>query len=105
MSVQQVVSLKDLKEITSNGYTLVDFYATWCGPCKMLSPIIDELSNTMSDIQFVKIDVDQASDAAQAFSIRSIPTVYLFKDGKTLSFFNGYLPKEQVIDFINKQKR
>jgi thioredoxin 1 len=71
----------------------------------MLSPIIDELSNTMSDIQFVKIDVDQASDAAQAFSIRSIPTVYLFKDGKTLSFFNGYLPKEQVIDFINKQKR
>jgi thioredoxin 1 len=71
----------------------------------MLSPIVDELSNTMKDIRFIKIDVDQANDAAQAFNIRSIPTVYLFKDGKPLNFFNGYLPKEQVIDFINKQKR
>jgi thioredoxin 1 len=71
----------------------------------MLAPIIEEISENINDIKFVKIDVDQASDAAQAFHIQSIPTVYLFKDGKPLNFFNGYLPKERIIDFINKQKR
>jgi len=70
----------------------------------MLSPIIDNVAEEIKDVNFVKINVDEQSDLAAEFNVQSIPTVYLFKNGQPISKFLGFIPKEQVIDFINKNK-
>ena len=67
--------------LVKSGVTLVDFFATWCGPCQMLGPVLDELSDNV-DYKIVKVDVDQASDLAAQFRVRSVPTMVIFKDGK-----------------------
>ena len=86
------------------GITVVDFFATWCGPCKMLSPLLEQLSNEMPEVNFVKVDVDDNGELAQRFGIMSIPSVFLFKDGQEVSHFVGYQPAEAVKDFINRAK-
>ncbi len=68
--------------VASKKLVLVDFWATWCGPCKMIAPILDEISVERSDVKIVKIDVDENQALAQKFGIRSIPTLYLMKNGK-----------------------
>ena len=80
---------------------LVDFYATWCGPCKMMSPIIDSLANERA-FKVVKIDVDKNIEIAQEYSVMSIPTLILFKNGKLIDKKNGFMPKELLLEWINK---
>jgi thioredoxin 1 len=79
---------------------LVDFWASWCGPCKMLSPIIDELSEEITDIKFCKVNTDEADTLALKYKVMSIPTLLLFKDGKVSATSIGAKPKSEVIDFI-----
>ena len=78
---------------------LIDFYADWCGPCKMLGPVIEELSNEYTDIKFAKVNVDDNMDLAEKFSIMSIPQVYMFKDGEVIGKFSGYRDKGGVKAF------
>ena len=85
--------------IKDNKKVLVDFFANWCGPCKMLSPILEEISNE-EDIVVVKVDVDEFSDIASRFDVFSIPTLVLFKEGKQVDKKVGYLPKDALLDFI-----
>lgn len=80
----------------------VDFYADWCGPCKMTSPIIDELSEEMKDMIFTKVNVDENQDLATTYSIFSIPTFMIFKNGKAVHQFVGAMGKEKFIDEIKK---
>jgi len=81
---------------------LVDFYANWCGPCMMLSPILEEIAEEKKDtIKVVKVNVDKEVELANQFSINSIPAVFLIKDGKVVSNFLGYRSKKDVINFIN----
>lgn len=80
---------------------LVDFYATWCGPCKMMSPIIDSLANERA-FKVVKIDVDKNIEIAQEYSVMSIPTLILFKNGKLIDKKNGFMPKELLLEWIDK---
>jgi len=81
--------------INSNGVVLVDFSAEWCGPCKMLAPIIDELSNEMEGKNKVfKIDVDQSGDIAQKYNVMNVPTVMIFKNGEVVEKVVGFQPKE-----------
>ena len=81
--------------INSNGVVLVDFSAEWCGPCKMLAPIIDELSNEMEGKGKVfKIDVDQSGDIAQKYNVMNVPTVMIFKNGEVVEKVVGFQPKE-----------
>lgn len=85
--------------IKDNKKVLVDFFANWCGPCKMLSPILEEIANE-EDIVIVKVDVDEFSDIASRFDVFSIPTLVLFKEGKQADKKVGYLPKDALLDFI-----
>jgi thioredoxin 1 len=81
--------------LNSNQVVLVDFSAEWCGPCKMLAPIIDELSNEVQgNAKVFKVDVDQSRDVAQKYNIMNVPTVIIFKNGEVVDKSIGFQPKE-----------
>lgn len=79
---------------------LIDFWATWCGPCRMLAPIIEEIANERADIKVGKVDVDDEGELATKFGVSSIPTVVLMKDGKEIGRSVGYRPKEQLLEML-----
>ncbi|MRY42756.1 thioredoxin [Parabacteroides distasonis] len=80
-----------------SGVTVVDFFATWCGPCKMIAPILEELSEEMKEkVNFIKVDVDKSGDLADEYHISSIPTVAIFKNNENVNQFVGFLPKEEI---------
>lgn len=84
---------------------LVDFFATWCGPCRMVAPILNQIETEMADdVKIVKIDVDNNQGIAAQYGVMSIPTMVLFKDGKEAAKNVGAMPKEGIIDFINDNK-
>jgi len=86
------------------GTVFVDFYADWCGPCKVTSPLIDEISEEKKDMKFVKVDVDQNSNLASQYSVFSIPTFIIFKDGKVVNQFVGAMGKEAFLEEIKKSQ-
>ena len=79
---------------------LVDFYADWCGPCRMLAPVIDEISAERSDIKVCKINVDNDSELAAAYGVMSIPSLFVFKNGEVSNHALGALPKNQILDLL-----
>lgn len=81
---------------------LIDFWAVWCGPCQMMSPIVDEVAEEVEDVKFCKVNVDDEPQLAAMFGIQSIPTLALIKDGKTVDISIGLLTKDELINFINK---
>lgn len=82
---------------------VVDFWAAWCGPCKMLSPVIDELSNEYGDkVKFFKLNVDENPVTSMQFNVASIPTVMLFKNGKLVETLVGFRPKQAFKSVIDK---
>lgn len=83
-----------------NGTTLVDFYADWCGPCKMVSPIVDEIANERTDINVFKVNVDNEGALAIKYGIVSIPTLIVFKNGKEHARLIGYRPKEDILAML-----
>jgi len=88
----------NFNEITKNK-VLVDFYATWCGPCKMLSPVLEQVAEEV-DIDIVKVDVDANSDLAKEYGVMSIPCLILFEDGKEIKRNLGFIPKDKIKEFI-----
>ena len=83
---------------------VVDFYATWCGPCKKLSPTLDEVSEEFAgQVNIVKVDVDESEDLALNYGIRSVPTVLFFKNGQQVDKFVGALPKSEIVTKIQAQ--
>ena len=97
-----------IKEIKNNDFAavknaavaVVDFNATWCGPCRMLAPVIEELSGEMAGTEFFACDVDENGDLAAEFGIMSIPAVGVFKNGELVKMNVGFKPKEQMKAFI-----
>lgn len=90
------------KILQSKGVVFVDFFATWCGPCKMTGPIIDQLAEEFKNITFYKVDVDENGDLASTYSIFSIPTFIIFKDGQVVAQFSGAMGKEGFVSEIKK---
>lgn len=88
--------------IDSTTLVLIDFYADWCGPCKMLAPILKEVKQELGDsIKIVKIDVDKNQTLAAKYQVRGVPTMLLFKDGKQLWRQSGVLQKQDIISIVN----
>lgn len=100
-----------LKHLTSDDFTstlqeekrlvVVDFFAAWCGPCRMLGPVMEEVQDEIKDrASIYKVDIDEAEDVARSFGIMSVPSVLFFKDGKEIGRFVGYRNKAQVLEEI-----
>jgi thioredoxin 1 len=104
MSTLHVDDVNFTEEVAgSKTPVLVDFYADWCGPCRMIGPVIEELAGKYSGkLKVCKVNVDQAGAVAQKYGISSIPTVILFKNGKPVDQFLGALPKQMIENFIEK---
>ena len=100
----KVFTGEDLKPEKLNGLTLVDFWATWCGPCRMVAPIVEELAAETPDVTFGKIDVDQNPDVAMGLRITSIPTLMLFKDGQLVDLIIGARPKKDIKNMIDSHR-
>lgn len=86
------------------GLVVVDLWATWCGPCRMLAPVLDELEAEYPGVKFCKINVDDAPDLAAAFGVKSIPTVAFVKDNTLLDMSIGFVPKATLAKFIDEYK-
>ena len=86
--------------LESSKPVLVDFYADWCGPCRMLAPVIEEISAERTDIKVCKINVDNDSELAAAYGVMSIPSLFVFKNGEVTNHALGALPKAQILDLI-----
>lgn len=91
---------ENFKEEIKDGITLVDFYASWCGPCKMMHPIIEKIESKYKDIKVIKVDVDQHEDLAREYGVMSIPTLCLMKDGEIKEKNIGFTPEEELERWI-----
>ncbi|MBR1891478.1 MAG: thioredoxin [Clostridia bacterium] len=86
--------------LNEKGKVLVDFWASWCGPCKMLSPLIDEIADERSDVKVAKVNVDEQVALAMKYNVSAIPTVLLFENGELINKFVGYRDKASIEEFI-----
>ena len=85
----------------NSGIVVVDFFATWCGPCKMLAPVFEQAGEEMkNDATFLKVDIDQSLEIAQKFRISTVPTMIIFKDGKPVESLVGFMPKESIVQKV-----
>ncbi|MGL4990579.1 MAG: thioredoxin [Sarcina sp.] len=90
------------KVLEKEGLVLVDFYADWCGPCKMLTPVMEELAQEVKAVSFIKLDVDQEGKVAMDYQVQSIPTIIIFKNGEIVERFAGFRPKAEIANVLNK---
>ncbi|MBQ9517861.1 MAG: thioredoxin [Eubacterium sp.] len=101
MMVKEITEANFEQEVMNSGKTaLIDFYAVWCGPCKMMSPVVDEIAEENPDIVVGKIDVDENEELAAKFEVMSIPTILVIKDGAVAETFIGVTPKENILAAI-----
>ncbi|MBR7116430.1 MAG: thioredoxin [Clostridia bacterium] len=102
MSVK-ILTRENYNEIVENGAkpVLVDFYADWCGPCRMVSPIVDEIAEERDDIVVCKVNVDREPELSRRFGIVSIPTLIVLKDGEVVNKAVGAKPKDKILELVN----
>lgn len=93
---------EQFNELSAKGRVLVDFFATWCGPCRQLAPELEDLENLDKDLTIVKVDVDQFNSLAAQFNIRAVPTLLYFNDGKLVNTVSGFLNANSLFRFVNQ---
>ncbi|NVY97120.1 thioredoxin [Lactobacillus sp. DCY120] len=98
----ETVTDQNFKEMSAQGLVLVDFWATWCGPCRMQAPVIEKLADEYDDVHFLKMDVDANPETPNQFGIRAIPTLLLKKDDQVVETLVGYQSETQLKNIIEK---
>lgn len=98
----KIVNSNEFVEVTKEGLVLVDFFTNWCGPCRMMSPVLEEVEEEIEGLTVVKVDTDENGSLAAKYGVQSIPNMILFKDGKPVDQIIGFRPKEDVIETIEK---
>lgn len=100
MAIAKISDQNFAAEIAS-GTVLVDFWAPWCGPCKMIAPVLEEVDQEIGDqVQISKLNVDENPDTAGRYGVMSIPTLMVFKDGEMVDKLQGFQPKEQLLEWV-----
>lgn len=84
-------------EMTNEGLKLVDFWASWCGPCKMLAPVLDEIASETNDFEIIKVEVDENPELAAQYEVMSVPTLFIMKNGEILNQLQGFQPKDAIL--------
>lgn len=97
----KIVDQNGFNEALNNKYVLVDFYADWCGPCKMVDPVLEELDAENDQLTVVKVNVDNELDLASKYGVQSIPNMIFFKEGKAVTQIIGFANKDAILDKIN----
>ena len=98
--VKHVTSVEEFEKEIKEGKVLVDFFATWCGPCKMLTPIIEKVAGEHPELKVLKIDVDEVGELAARFEVQAIPTLLYFEDGEQKDRAMGYVPEVKLLSFV-----
>ena len=103
--VEQISSVAEFDAVLNgNKSVFVDFFATWCGPCKMVGPVVEKISETETDVKFVKVDVDEVGELAQRYGIMSIPALMAFREGEKVGEIVGFAPEPQLKALADKAK-
>ena len=97
----KVLGNKNFKTVIRRGIVLVDFWAPWCGPCKMVAPVLNDIAETEDNLTIAKVNVDQNQPLAQKFKVRNIPTLIMFKDGVEVHRFVGVKSKKQIMKEVS----
>lgn len=100
----KIINTNEFVENVENtrGVVVVDFFATWCGPCKMLAPVFEEASNEIGEkAKFFKLNVDEGGRIAQKYGIAAVPTMIIFKDGVPVENLAGFMPKQNILNKVN----
>ena len=97
--------MNKIEEIISkeNGKVIIDFWATWCGPCKMLSPVLDEIVSENIDIKVFRFNVDENQELVEQLKISNVPTLLFYNNGKLLDTTSGIKSKQEILEIINKK--
>ena len=90
------------EDLLSKGEVLVDFFATWCGPCNMLGPVLEQVAQEHPELTILKVDVDELGGIAMKYGVSSIPALFYFKDGKLVNQTLGFMPKPRLLAFLGK---
>ena len=90
--------------INSNQKVIVDFFATWCGPCQMLAPVLEKISNENDDLNIVKVDIDESVELAIKYQVEVVPTLVIFKNGNPVKTLEGFRSEKELLEEINKLK-
>lgn len=93
---------KNFNEFIGDGVAVVDFWANWCGPCRMLAPILDDIASKLTNVKFGKVDVDNAPELAREYKVMSIPNVCIFKNGELVDRIIGLCDEDELTDAIKK---
>ena len=102
--MMKVIKEYEFVNEVKDGLVLIDFYAEWCGPCKMLSPVLEQINKEHKDVKVVKVNIDDSRSIASYYKIQSIPTLVLLKDGEFIQRMIGFNPKKKIEEFIEKGK-
>lgn len=100
--MMKVIKEYEFVNEVKDGLVLIDFYAEWCGPCKMLSPVLEQINKEHKDVKVVKVNIDDSRSIASYYKIQSIPTLVLLKDGEFIQRMIGFNPKKKIEEFIEK---
>lgn len=99
----EIIKGSDFAQKIASGVVLVDFYADWCGPCKMIAPVLEEIAQEMKTISVIKLNVDNDPEIAGRYGVQSIPNLIIFKDGKAVDQIIGFTSKKDIVSHLEKQ--